>query len=88
MMKALFLDRDGVINIEKHHIFRKEDFEFSQGIFDLCKEYSDAGYLIIVVTNQAGIAKGYYSEADFLQLTAWMIDQFRANGVIISIFYN
>jgi len=87
MMKTLFLDRDGVINIEKHHIFRKEDFEFSQGIFDLCKEYSDAGYLIIVVTNQAGIAKGYYSEADFLQLTAWMIDQFRANGVIISKVY-
>ena len=87
MIKALFLDRDGVINIDKRHIFRKEDFEFSQGIFDLCKEYSDEGYLIIVVTNQAGIAKGYYSEADFLQLTAWMIDQFRANGVIISKVY-
>jgi D-glycero-D-manno-heptose 1,7-bisphosphate phosphatase len=87
MMKALFLDRDGVINIDKHHVFRKEDFEFSHGIFDLCKEYSDAGYLIIVVTNQAGIAKGYYSETDFLQLTAWMIDQFRANGVIISKVY-
>jgi len=87
MMKALFLDRDGVINIDKHHVIRKEDFEFSQGIFDLCKEYSHAGYLIIVLTNQAGIAKGFYSEADFLQLTTWMIDQFLAWGITISKVY-
>lgn len=87
MMKALFLDRDGVINIDKHHIFRKEDFEFSQGIFDLCKEYSRAGFLIIILTNQAGIAKGFYSEDDFLKLTSWMIDQFLANGIIISKVY-
>jgi D-glycero-D-manno-heptose 1,7-bisphosphate phosphatase len=86
-MKALFLDRDGVINIDKHHIFRKEDFEFSKGIFDLCKEYSCAGFLIIVLTNQAGIAKGYYSEADFLQLTAWMIEEFLGYGITISKVY-
>jgi D-glycero-D-manno-heptose 1,7-bisphosphate phosphatase len=86
-MKALFLDRDGVINIDKHHIFRKEDFEFSPGIFDLCKEYSREGFLIIVLTNQAGIAKGFYSVADFLQLTAWMIDQFLSFGITISKVY-
>jgi len=86
-MKALFLDRDGVINIDKHHIFRKEDFEFSKGIFDLCKEYTRAGYLIIVLTNQAGIAKGFYSEADFLQLTGWMIEEFLGYGITISKVY-
>jgi D-glycero-D-manno-heptose 1,7-bisphosphate phosphatase len=86
-MKALFLDRDGVINIDKHHIFRKEDFEFSPGIFDLCKGYSRQGFLIIVLTNQAGIAKGFYSVADFLQLTAWMNDQFLSFGITISKVY-
>ena len=88
MRKALFLDRDGVINIEKHHAYRKEDFEFTKGIFELCKEYAAAEYLIIVITNQAGIAKGYYTEADFYSLTDWMIEQFRAQGVIISRVYH
>jgi D-glycero-D-manno-heptose 1,7-bisphosphate phosphatase len=88
MNKALFLDRDGVINIDKHHTYLKEDFEFSKGIFDLCSEYSDLGYLIIVITNQAGIAKGYYTESDYNVLTTWMIEQFKNQGVIISKVYH
>jgi D-glycero-D-manno-heptose 1,7-bisphosphate phosphatase len=88
MRKALFLDRDGVINIEKHHAYRKEDFEFTEGIFDLCKEYLNSGFLIIVITNQAGIAKGYYTESDYNLLTKWMIDQFRGKGVHISKVYH
>ena len=65
MKKVLFLDRDGVINIEKNYVFRIEDFEFTPIIFDLCKKYQDSGHLIIVITNQAGIARGFYTEADF-----------------------
>lgn len=72
MNKALFIDRDGVINVDKVHVFRKEEFEFTDGIFDLCNKYSDKGYLILVITNQAGIAKGIYGEDDFLKLTDWM----------------
>jgi D-glycero-D-manno-heptose 1,7-bisphosphate phosphatase len=87
MKKALFLDRDGVINVDKHHTYLKEEFEFSDGIFDLCREYSDSGYIIIVVTNQAGIAKGIYSEEDFNELTDWMVSQFLVNGVMISKVY-
>jgi D-glycero-D-manno-heptose 1,7-bisphosphate phosphatase len=88
MKKALFLDRDGVINIEKHHAFRKEEFEFTDGIFDLCKEYLDSGFIIIVITNQAGIAKGYYTEDDYNKLTKWMIDQFCMKGIVISKVYH
>jgi D-glycero-D-manno-heptose 1,7-bisphosphate phosphatase len=88
MKKALFLDRDGVINIEKHHTFRKEEFEFTDGIFDLCKEYLDSGFIIIVITNQAGIAKGYYTEDDYNKLTKWMIDQFCMKGIVISKVYH
>lgn len=76
MNKALFLDRDGVINIDHGYIFKPEDIEFVPGIFDLCKNFRSHGYLIIVVTNQSGIARGFYTENDFVALTKWMTDQF------------
>jgi D-glycero-D-manno-heptose 1,7-bisphosphate phosphatase len=84
MNKALFIDRDGVINVDKGHVYRVDDFKFTDGIFDFCRKYSCAGYLIIVITNQAGIAKGIYTEADFEHLTDWMISRFNENGVTIS----
>jgi D-glycero-D-manno-heptose 1,7-bisphosphate phosphatase len=73
---ALFLDRDGVINVDHAYVYRKEDFEFIDGIFDLCRHAKALGYLIIVVTNQAGIGRGYYTEDDFAVLTHWMCDIF------------
>jgi len=88
MNKALFIDRDGVINVDKVHVSRKEDFEFKSGIFDLCRSYLDKGYHIIVITNQAGIAKGLYSETDFLRLTSWMVKQFDKQGIKISKVYH
>lgn len=87
MNKALFLDRDGVINIDKRHLYLKEEFVFTPGIFDLCKKYLEAGYIILVITNQAGIAKGLFTKEDFLKLTDWMNGQFLNNGVIISKVY-
>jgi D-glycero-D-manno-heptose 1,7-bisphosphate phosphatase len=88
MNKALFIDRDGVINVDKVHVFRKEEFEFTKGIFELCKKYSDKGYLILIITNQAGIAKGIYSEDDFLILTGWMTAQFSERGIKITKVYH
>ena len=88
MNKALFIDRDGVINVDKNHVFMKEDFEFQEGIFDLCIKYIKEGYLIIVITNQAGIAKGLYTEDDFERLTLWMTGQFFERGIIISKVYH
>lgn len=82
--KALFLDRDGVINIDFGHVFEKEEFQFVEGIFDLCKAAQSRGYLLIVVTNQAGIAKGFYSEEQFLELTKWMENEFQKRGIKIT----
>jgi len=88
MNKALFLDRDGVINKEKNHLYKIEDFEFIDGVFETCKKYSDEGFLIIVITNQAGIAKGKYGEKDFSKLTEWMIKYFKEKNIIITKVYH
>jgi D-glycero-D-manno-heptose 1,7-bisphosphate phosphatase len=87
MNKALFIDRDGVINVDRIHVIQKEDFEFIEGIFEFCRKFINAGYLIIVITNQAGIAKGLYSIDDFMELTSWMEDQFLENGIKITKVY-
>jgi D-glycero-D-manno-heptose 1,7-bisphosphate phosphatase len=88
MNKALFLDRDGVINVDKGYIYLHEQFEFVPGIFDLCRKYAAEGYLILIITNQAGIAKGIYSGEDFQKLTSWMVKQFSEEGIIITKVYH
>lgn len=86
--KALFLDRDGIVNIDYGHVHKKEDFEFIDGIFELCQYFQKNNYLIFIITNQAGISKGYCSEEDFSFLTNWMLDEFRKKGIIIEdVFY-
>lgn len=86
--KALFLDRDGVINIEKHYLYKIKDFEFIDGIFELCRYFQAQGYAIFVVTNQSGIDRAYYSEEDFAILTRWMIEAFSQNSVEIKHVYH
>ncbi len=86
--KALFLDRDGVVNIDHDHVFEIKKFDFVDGIFELCKKAQELGYLIIVVTNQAGIAKGLYSEEEFLELTKWVENEFAKRQIkIFKTFY-
>lgn len=84
MHKALFLDRDGVINVDKNYVYKIEDFEWVEGIFDVCEFFQDKGYRIFVVTNQSGICRGYYSEDDFLKLTKWMEEEFAKKGINIT----
>lgn len=72
MNKAVFLDRDGTINVEKHYLYRIEDFVFISGAVDGMKLLQDAGYKLILITNQSGIARGYYREEDFWYLTSHM----------------
>lgn len=84
---ALFLDRDGVINIDHAYVCKPDNFEFVEHIFELCRTAKRLGYLIFVVTNQAGIGRGYYTEEDFLKLTDWMCRVFNAQGVVIDKVY-
>jgi D-glycero-D-manno-heptose 1,7-bisphosphate phosphatase len=87
MDKALFLDRDGVINKEKNYVYRIEDFEFITGIFDLCLRAQELGFRLFVITNQAGIARGYYTTADYETLTTWMLDEFSSQDIHIEHVY-
>jgi D-glycero-D-manno-heptose 1,7-bisphosphate phosphatase len=86
--KALFLDRDGVINVERCYVHSQENFHFHEGIFELCRAAQDLGYLLVVITNQAGIARGYYTETEFLELTGWMTREFASRQVqVASVYY-
>ncbi len=84
MPKALFLDRDGTINVDHGYVCRKEDFSFIPGIFALCTHAQALGYLLIVVTNQSGIERGYYTEADYQAVTEYMLHEFAARGIHIA----
>lgn len=88
MPKALFLDRDGVVNVEKNYLYKVDDFELMEGIVEVCRHYEKNGYLIIIVTNQSGISRGYYTEQDFNHLSEWMIGYFKSLGVTISRIYH
>ncbi len=83
-MKALFLDRDGTINVDHGYVHSRDRFEFIDGIFDFCRAAQERGYAIIVITNQSGIARGYYTEADYQALTDWMVTEFAREGVTIA----
>lgn len=86
-VRALILDRDGVINTDKHYLHKIEDFSFIEGIVDALKYFAEKGYVLIIVTNQSGIARGYYTEEDFQRLTEWMLQQFLDQGVYITKVY-
>jgi D-glycero-D-manno-heptose 1,7-bisphosphate phosphatase len=85
--RALFLDRDGVVNEEVGYLHRAEGVRFVDGIFSLCRTAAELGYRLIVVTNQAGIARGYYSEADFEALMEFMRGELRSEGVELDAVY-
>jgi D-glycero-D-manno-heptose 1,7-bisphosphate phosphatase len=84
---ALFLDRDGVINVDRAYVHRQEDFEFIPGIFELARAAHDLSYRLIVITNQAGIGRGYYTEEQFHEITQWMRQQFLQRGAPIDAVY-
>ena len=85
--RALLLDRDGVINVNHGYVHSTENFEFIDGIFDLVRAARKATYRVIVVTNQAGIGRGYYSENQFHELTVWMCAQFERHAAPIDGVY-
>lgn len=87
-MKIAFLDRDGVINKEVNYLYKIDDFEFTQNCIIGLKRLIEHGYQIIIVTNQAGIARGYYTEHDYVVLTSWYRSELLKLGIkILDIFY-
>jgi D-glycero-D-manno-heptose 1,7-bisphosphate phosphatase len=88
MRPALFLDRDGVINVEKGYVFRIADIEWVDGIFDLCHWFQERSFLLVGITNQAGVARGLYTEAHVEELHHWLKEQFHQRGLeLAKIFY-
>ena len=87
-IKTIFLDRDGVINKEVKYLYKIKDFEFIDGIFDVCLSFKKAGYQIIIVSNQSGIGRGYYSKNDYKILTKWLVNKFKQKNIdILDTFY-
>ena len=87
MKKAIFLDRDGTINVEKDYIYKSEDLVFEEGSVEALKTFKNLGYILIVVSNQSGIARGYFTEADLNIFNNNMNEILKKNGVEITEFY-
>ena len=87
MKKCIFLDRDGNINVEKDYLHRVKDFEFEEGALEAIKIFSDSDYLVVVVTNQSGIARGYYTEEDVKTLHDYLDRRVREEGGRVDGYY-
>ncbi|AYD41396.1 D-glycero-beta-D-manno-heptose 1,7-bisphosphate 7-phosphatase [Clostridium fermenticellae] len=87
MNKAVFLDRDGTINVEKNYLYKIKDFEFINGAPEAIKILNDNKYKVIVITNQAGVARGYYTENDIKILHSYIQSQLRKYNAHIDAFY-
>ncbi|WHZ19775.1 MAG: D-glycero-beta-D-manno-heptose-1,7-bisphosphate 7-phosphatase [Rhodanobacteraceae bacterium] len=87
MKRALFLDRDGVINVDHGYVCSPARTEFVDGIFELVAAANRKGFCVVVATNQAGIARGYYTEADFRAYMDWMHGAFREHGARLDALY-
>jgi D-glycero-D-manno-heptose 1,7-bisphosphate phosphatase len=86
---ALFLDRDGVINVDRGYIHRSDQFEFVPGIFELARFWTnELRRLIVVITNQSGIGRGYFDESAYEDLTRWMCERFEAEHIAIARVYH
>lgn len=88
MRKAVFFDRDGVLNVDKSYLWRIQDFEWVDGAKEALAYVAQAGYMSIVVTNQSGVARGYYTEDDVRLLHEWMCQEAaKAGGPIAAVYY-
>jgi D-glycero-D-manno-heptose 1,7-bisphosphate phosphatase len=87
LRRAVFLDRDGVLNQDTGYVRRIEEFVFLDGVFEALWEIQRRGYLLLVVTNQSGIDRGFYTDEDFQRVNAWMLQQLASNDIIVKGVY-
>jgi D-glycero-D-manno-heptose 1,7-bisphosphate phosphatase len=83
LRRAAFLDRDGVINIDRGYVYRPEEFEFVDGVFEGTSTLQRLGFVLVIISNQSGIGRGLYSEADLDVLNHWMLRQFEQRSIRI-----
>ena len=87
-MKVVFLDRDGVINVEKNYLYKIEDFEFVDGVIPALKSLKSEGFSFVVITNQAGIGRGYYTEEQYHTLTRYYLDILQREGIeVLKVYF-
>jgi D-glycero-D-manno-heptose 1,7-bisphosphate phosphatase len=87
MRRAVFLDRDGTVNVEKDYLYRIEDFEFVPGAEDAIRRLNESDYFVVVVTNQSGVARGYYTEEDVEILHKQIDGRLAASGARVDAWY-
>jgi D-glycero-D-manno-heptose 1,7-bisphosphate phosphatase len=86
--QVLFLDRDGIINVDNHFVFRVEDVVFVEGIFQLCRYFRNVGFEIVVITNQSGVGRGLFSEQELNLVMTYIFERFKEEGIeILDYFY-
>jgi len=87
MNPAIFLDRDGTINIEKNYLYQIKQFEYIDGAIEALQLFARMGFMLVIITNQSGIARGYYTDQDFGQLSRWMLEDLSSKGIKIQKIY-
>jgi D-glycero-D-manno-heptose 1,7-bisphosphate phosphatase len=87
LRRAAFLDRDGVLNVDHGFVVRPRDFEWVEGAREAVRFLNDAGYLVVVVTNQSGIARRYFTESEFRALHRWIDERLRESSALIDAVY-
>lgn len=87
MNKAAFLDRDGTINVDKNYLYKIEEFEYLNGAIENLRLLQEKGFLLIIITNQSGIARGLFTEEEYLRLQKWMVEDLKSKGITITACY-
>lgn len=88
MRKILFLDRDGIVNVDTHFVSKIDEIIFVEGIFELCKYFQEQQFEIVIITNQSGISRKLFTELDFHSIMKFIIKEFRERNIpVLAYFY-